>query len=353
MATADVVVMGGGIFGLSVAWACVRRGARVHLCEAARIGAGSSGGIVGALAPHVPETWNPKKAFQLESLLMAEGFWGEVAAVSGIDPGYLRSGRWQPLADDAAVEMARGREAGAAEFWRGRAGWRVVKSPPDGWAPESATGLMVEDTLTARLNRAAARALVAAIRTKGGVVEEGRVEPPAGVLGPRRTAVVWATGMAGLEVLSSEVGRKVGAGVKGQAALFACEAGARPQIFAEGLHIVPHQDGTVAVGSTSERDFADGSAVDGQVEALIERARALCPMLREAPVIERWAGVRPRAKSRAPMLGPWPGRDRHYIANGGFKIGFGMAPKVADVMADLVLEGRDGIPEGFRVEDSL
>ncbi len=49
------------------------------------------------------------------------------------------------------------------------------------------------------------------------------------------------------------------------------------------------------------------------------------------------------------MLGPWPDRENHFIANGGFKIGFGMAPEIADVMADLMLEGRDEIPEGFRV----
>jgi glycine/D-amino acid oxidase-like deaminating enzyme len=53
------------------------------------------------------------------------------------------------------------------------------------------------------------------------------------------------------------------------------------------------------------------------------------------------------------MLGPWPGRPGQFVANGGFKIGFGLAPGVARVMADLVLEGRDGIPEGCRVEDSL
>ena len=52
------------------------------------------------------------------------------------------------------------------------------------------------------------------------------------------------------------------------------------------------------------------------------------------------------------MLGAWPGRAGHFVANGGFKIGFGMAPKVAEVMADLVLEGRDGVPAGFRVEDN-
>jgi glycine/D-amino acid oxidase-like deaminating enzyme len=53
------------------------------------------------------------------------------------------------------------------------------------------------------------------------------------------------------------------------------------------------------------------------------------------------------------MLGEWPGRPGQFIANGGFKIGFGMAPKVAEVMADLVLEGRDAIPAAFRPEASF
>jgi glycine oxidase len=70
-------------------------------------------------------------------------------------------------------------------------------------------------------------------------------------------------------------------------------------------------------------------------------------------VIDRWAAVRPRSRSRAPMLGAWPDRAGHFISNGGFKIGFGMAPKVAHVMADLMLEGTDMIPDGFRVEDNL
>jgi glycine/D-amino acid oxidase-like deaminating enzyme len=109
----------------------------------------------------------------------------------------------------------------------------------------------------------------------------------------------------------------------------------------------------VAVGSTSERVWDDPGGTDGQLEALLARAVAACPPLAGAPVIARWAGLRPRARSRAPMLGEWPGRTGHFIANGGFKIGFGMASKVAEVMADLVLEGRDAIPAGFRVEASL
>lgn len=348
MATADVTVMGGGIFGLAIAWECIRRGARVTLCERQRIGAGSSGGIVGALAPHVPETWNPKKAFQLDSLLIAEAFWAGVRAASGLDPGYGRTGRLQPLPDAAALALARGRAAGAASIWQGRAEWRVVQARDDGWAPAAPSGFLIEDTLSARLHpRDAARALVAAIRARGGRVEAGRSEPDSD------GAVIWATGVAGLDALGADLGHTVGVGVKGQAALFACDARDRPQLFAGGLHIVPHHDGTVAVGSTSERDFDAPDTTDAQLDLLIATARAVCPALCDAPVIERWAGVRPRARSRAPMLGPWPDRPGHFVANGGFKIGFGMAPKVAGVMADLVLEGRDGIPAGFRVEDNI
>ena len=119
------------------------------------------------------------------------------------------------------------------------------------------------------------------------------------------------------------------------------------------MHIIPHLDGTVGVGSTSERDFDAPDTTDAQLDDVIARACTAVPALKGAPVLARWAGVRPRARSRAPMLGAWPDRPDHFIANGGFKIGFGMAPKVAQVMADLMLEGRDAIPEGFRVEDNV
>jgi glycine oxidase len=141
--------------------------------------------------------------------------------------------------------------------------------------------------------------------------------------------------------------------VKGQAAVLKCDLRGRPQLYAEGLHIVPHADATVAVGSTSERQWDDPVSTDEQLDAVVKRARAICPSLREAPVLERWAGIRPRARSRAPILGPHPARPGEFIANGGFKIGFGMAPLVATLMADLLLNGVDRIPPEFRPEASL
>lgn len=339
----DVTVRGAGVFGLSVAWACARRGARVRVIDPFGPAAGASGGIVGALAPHVPENWNAKKAFQLESLLMAEGFWAEVAEAGGREPGYLRSGRLQPLADDRAVDLARQRAGTAAELWQGKAVWRVVDAAGYGdWAPASPTGLLVEDSLSARVHpRRACAALVAALAARGVTVTPE---------GEDRGAVVWATGMQDLAAMSRAAGRSLGNGVKGQAALLRFAAQDRPQLFADALHIVPHGDGTVAVGSTSEREYDDGAAVDDQLEAVIARAVAAFPVLAGAPVVARWAGVRPRARSRAPLLGGHPLRPGTFIANGGFKIGFGMAPLVGEVMADLVLEGRDRVPEGFRPE---
>jgi glycine/D-amino acid oxidase-like deaminating enzyme len=346
MARVDLTVMGGGIFGLSIAWEAARRGARVRVVEAQRVGAGSSGGVVGALAPHVPEKWNHKKQFQLESLLMAETFWAGVAQAGGQDPGYARLGRWQPLADAAAVAVAQARGAEAATLWQGQAVWRVIPRPAGDWAPRSPTGLLIEDTLSARLSpRGAARALVAAIRAMGGDVVEGD--------GAQEGATVWATGYSGLVELNTAFARPVGAGVKGQALLVAHDARDQPQLYADGLHIVPHGDGTVAIGSTSENTWTDPETTDAQADALLARAQAACPALIGAKIVERWAGIRPRARSRAPLLGPWPGRQGHYIANGGFKIGFGMAPKVAQVMADLVLSGQDAIPPGFRTEETL
>ncbi|MRX49091.1 FAD-dependent oxidoreductase [Paracoccus sp. S-4012] len=332
--SSEVTVVGAGIFGLACAWAMARRGARVRVLEAARIGAGSSGGNVGALSPHAPENWNEKKQVQLESLLAAEGFWGEVAAAGGVDSGYGRIGRLQPVAADG-VAKAEARIAAAKAHWPEGFGMRLVD------APEGLEGLWLHDRLSARIApRRALAALAAAIRAAGGVIKEG-----CGEVGPEGPTppVVWATGAPGLAVLGA------GGGVKGQSALLALPGASGPQLYTDGLHVVPHADGTVAIGSTSERAFSDGTATDAQLDALIERARAAVPALRDAPVADRWAGVRPRAASRAPLVGAWPGRPGHVIANGGFKIGFGMAPWVAAAVADLVLGGDNRIPAAWRV----
>ncbi len=320
-----------------------RRGASVNVIEAGRIGAGSSGGTVGALAPHAPENWNPKKAFQLDSLIAADAFWRCVEQAGQRASGYGRTGRIQPVADAATARLA-DRIADARLRWPADMQMQLTDSPDSRLLPDSPSGLWLHDRLTARIApRLALMALAAAIRAQGGTIAEGQTAP-ADLRGP----VLWATGTMGLHDLGADLGRDMGRGIKGQSALLDFAAPDAAQVFADGLHIVPHADGTTAIGSTSENSF-DHDAPDDLLDQVIARARAICPALADAPVIDRWAGLRPRARSRAPILGPWPGRPGHFVANGGFKIGFGMTPGIAAVMADLILDGHDTIPDGFRI----
>lgn len=340
---ADLTVMGAGIFGLSIAWEALKRGARVRVIDPRGPAAGASGGVVGALQPHTPDVWNAKKQFQLESLLMANDFWSEVQAVSGISPGYGRVGRLQPLIDEKAIVMARARAAAAQTNWGSAATWEVIDAESAGdWRPPSASGLYIRDTLSAIVHpRRAIESLASAIVARGGEICAA---------GENRGPVIWATGWQGLKDLGQSIDKNIGNGVKGQAAILHFDAAGEAQLFAESFHIVPHLDGTVAVGSTSERDFEQPNATDHLLDEVIHRVSELMPVLKGARVVERWAGVRPRAKSRAPLMGAWPGRPGHFVANGGFKIGFGVAPKVAQVMCDLVLEGKDTVPEDFRLD---
>lgn len=337
-----MTVLGAGIFGLCCAWALAARGASVQVIDPAGVGAGASGGVVGALAPHTPENWNDKKQFQFESLILSREFWPQVEAASGAPTGYLSVGREQPLRDGRAVALALTRTEGAQALWQGKASWEI--RPKGQW--DLAEDLpVVHDTLSAHLHpRQAVQALAQGLHQHGvSILKDG----------PHDGLVLHATGWAGLQAVSKHHSRTMGGGVKGQAAVFGCDARGLPQLYLDTLHIMPHANGTVAVGSTSENTFDQPTGTDAGLDAVIGQARALVPALQDAPVTQRWAGVRPRARSRAPMLGQYPGRPGQFIANGGFKIGFGMAPKVGQVMADLLLEGRQTYPDAFDVSASL
>lgn len=324
---ADLTVRGAGVLGLSVAWEALRRGLRARVVDPGGPGAGASGGVVGALSPLPPDGWDEGRALQLEALMMAPAWWAGAAAAGGADPGYARTGRLMPLPDEAAVARARRRGAEAAR--RGWA-WEVVEAGGP-LAPLSPTGLLARDALAARVDpRRAVAALVAAIRARGGeVVAEA----------PEEGIVVEATGAAGL------VARGLGGGVKGQAARLRLPGVERePQAYAGGLYVVPHADGTVAVGSTSEAEWVS-EGPDGLLDDVVARARALVPALAAAPVLERWAGLRPRARGGRMVLGEAaPGR---WVANGAFRTGFALAPLAARLLLD-ALEGRGAVPASWR-----
>ena len=354
----DVVVIGAGIFGLSVAWACVNRGLSVTIVEKDTIAAGASGGVVGALSPNVPENWSPKKQFQLDALLTAEVHWAEVDKASGLRSGYGRLGRIIPITNARGLEHAQIRTEDAKSLWDSEAYWHVEDAAKfDGWIAAGAAPFgVIHENLSARINpRLACLSLAEALRSKGceilegwqmTEVEDNQVSGPSGKI--RASAIVMAAGVACFPYLETLWGRNAGMGVKGQSAVLGgVNAADVPMIFGDHTYIIPHENGDIAVGSTSENKYGDPYSIDEQLDQVIERALTICPALHASKIKHTWADLRPRARKPDPMLGPIDGPAGLYMATGGFKIGFGIAHKCGETIAAMIAGETVSLPKQF------
>jgi len=369
----DILVAGGGVVGLWVARLAHQAGMRVVLAERDRIGGGASGGLLGALMPHMPERWNPKKQFQFDALVSLPARIAEIERETGRDCRYRRCGRLLPLTKPHHATLALERQAAAETHWNAadaRFDWHIgADGHADGWpARASMPHGVVFETLSARVDpRAYGAALAASIADAVALLEgEGleTVDETAGLVTTtkgrpiRAGHVVIAAGHDSFGLLgrlTRQTPETYGTAVKGQAALLRADIDpVWPLIFRDGLYLVPHEGGRVAVGSTSETRFDDGFATDAQLDAVIAEAAVLCPQLTGAPVIERWANLRPKAVKRDPMIGRVPGFERLFVATGGFKITFGIAHEMARCALDLALrDTADSLPDSFRLETHL
>ncbi len=116
-------------------------------------------------------------------------------------------------------------------------------------------------------------------------------------------------------------------------------------------YLVPRENGTVLVGSTMEEVGYDDSTTEAGEEALAGAASALIPALGDAPVVEKWAGLRPISADGWPILGPEPELDGLFYATGHGRNGILLAPLSGRIVAELVLEGRSVVQwEAFGVE---
>lgn len=374
----DILVVGGGVMGLWAALKAAEAGLSVTLVDAGTIGGGASGGVMGALFPWMPDRWVDKKQYQFEALVALPAEIARLEAATGLSAHYRRVGRIVPLPGLHLRAIARRHQADAEANWRHgdqRFHWHLRDGAPDApaIAAESCAGGHVLDTLAARVEpRALVRLLFAALDRLPRVrivehaalasldPERGRAEVAGGNVPDTLTFshAVIAAGVGSfpiLERLLPSLPKRLGQGVKGQAALLRAEIDpASPVVFLDGLYCVPHEGGRIAVGSTSENSFAEPLATDTQLDDVVARARALMPALRDAPVIERWAGLRPKSIGRDPLVGPLPGHSKVIALTGGFKITFGVAHRLADSALDVVLGTSNApLPADFTVEGQL
>lgn len=367
--SAELLIVGGGVMGLWAAVHAERMGIDTILIDAGRLGQGTSGGVLGALMPHMPDRWEEKKQFQLEALVSLETEIARLEVATGISAGYRRSGRLIPLPKPHLRTIALGHSEDAETHWHHdgrRFHWNVVNEPVAGWLdPAAGEHGFVHDTLAARVSP---RGLIGCfqvflgsarhVRVAEGVAVDS-IDPARGIAGTSEGTIgfghcILSSGHAAfpmLDGLTANLAKPLGQPVKGQAALLRADVDAGlPVIFRDGLYVVPHEGGLVAVGSTSENRYEEALSTDGQLDALIAAARAIVPVLAEAEVVERWAGLRPKAIDRHPMVGVHPEHEKLIALTGGFKVSFGLAHRLAAIAIGGIV-GSDGtaakLPQGF------
>lgn len=359
------MIVGGGVQGLWLAREAVRAGLEVGLVEAEKCGGGASGGLLGALMPHVPTGWSEKKQFQFDALVSLEQEAAALTAETGIETGYVRCGRAMPVRAQGFLRQFETRRDASRLHWRtvctGFELELLDTSALTGWLePDEAPLGIFFDPLAARIDPKPYIAALKASIIEHCAIEEGweyagydpvtgRVKGTGGkeLIASR---VVLAAGSATFRMLTDLTRLPMGGGVKGQAVLMAAQLPAeRPVLFDDGLYIVAHGQDRCAVGSTSEKVFEDPFATDELINVRVARARVLCPPLRDAEVIATWAGIRPQSIGRDPIVGRVLSELPIYVASGGFKITFGIAHAVAERLIAGIVEGRDvcGLPSSF------
>lgn len=365
----DLVVVGAGITGLWLALKAARAGLIVALIERDQIGSGASSGFLGALMPHSPDRWNGKKDFQFRALVDLEEEVVRLEEETGLPSGYRRVGRLLPLPNARARETALENVAQAKTNWGARFRFDVAHTPEKHgwpnilWAPHG----IVHETLSARLSPPAFIAALAArlsdmpnvtIREEVALVRIDHERRLAQLSDGSELAfghIALANGVDAFGFVAEAHGVPdlvLGGPVKGQAALLDAGAPADlPLVYHDGIYVLVHQNGLVAIGSTSEREFEHPTEPDEQLDELVKRARKLCPLIKDAPLVGKWANVRPRAVGRDPMLGPVPAAPHVLAMTGGFKISFGIAHRMADcLVAGLTGTKGPDVPESFAVE---
>jgi glycine oxidase len=354
---ADVVVVGGGVIGLAVAWRAAGAGMTVTVVDETP-GQGASWAAAGMLAP-VTEVHYGERALLDLNLAAADrwpAFAAEVEEASGHPVGYRPGGTLavaRDADDNAALEdLYQFQLRCGLEVERLRS--RECRQLEPGLAPGIRGGVLAAGDHQVD-NRALVQALLIACRRAGVRLLEGRVAELA-TDGDRVTGVVvaggarlpaeavvlaagcWSGGLGGLAAEALPPVRPV----KGQLLYLRGSAGeplCSRNVRGLEVYVVPRGDGRVVVGATVEEQGFDTRVTAGAVHDLLRAALELLPDVAELELLETVVGLRPGSPDNAPMLGP-AGPQGLVVATGHYRNGILLTPVTADAIAELLATGR-------------
>jgi len=351
----DVVVAGGGLIGLAVAWRCAQRGLSVTVVGD-RPADGASHAAAGMLAPVTEAGYGEEALLALcrASLQRYPEFVADVRRASGVEIG-LRTGGTLVVGFDAD-DM---RELDALHAFRTELGLdthRLTASQARGQEPALTTrlrGAVFAPGDHSIDGRALHGALLVAAREAGVRMVDGRIE--ALLVDHHR-----ATGLRlrdGREVLGETVVLALGAWstllpglpdlpvrpVKGQILRLRGAAGlltatVRALVRGRSVYLVPYATDGLIVGATVEDRGFDVTVTAGAVHDLLCDAIEVVPDVGELELTETLARWRPGTPDNAPLLGPTalPGL---VAATGHYRSGVLLAPLTGDVIAELIAMG--------------
>jgi glycine oxidase len=356
----DVIVVGGGVIGLSAAWRCRQRGLDVTLVDPVP-GRGASHTAAGMLAPVTELTYNEQAllGLNLASAQMYPAFVEELEALADVPVGYRRSGTLEVAWDSADLGYLKDlqtfqRSVGVtSELVTGR----EVRQLEPLVASGIPGGLFAADDHQVD-NRALISALSVACRATGvhflgEKVTELLPAPDNGIRGVRTDK--GSQLVADMTVLAAGAASAVLSGasleaptltpvpvrpVKGQTLRLRHPAGLLLQHVLRGsvkgspIYLVARDNGEVVVGASSEEQGFDISPRAGVVYELMRDAIALVPQLSECEWVEVSTNLRPGTPDNAPIIGRAE-IDGLIFATGHYRNGILLAPITATAVADL------------------
>ena len=333
----DVLIIGGGIIGLSLAIALRKRGATVLVVERGEPGRESSHAAGGMLVDCPLETRAPLQPLATASARMYPEFAHELEVESGLkvdlrDPGTIffpsaehleQAVAAFPSANLAALEptLADANVGRPAFYLKERsvdpraltaAAWKTAKNRAvDFSSGDEVTAVTIENGRATGVTTTKTKFHAAKVVNCAGAWS-GQIGPHAFPTRP----------------------------VKGQMLCLAMPPHTllKHVVRSPEVYLIPRSDGRLLVGATVEEAGFDKRTIPDTILRLHRAALVLIPKLRDAKILEDWAGLRPGTPDALPILGATatPG---YYVATGHFRDGILLSAITAEVMT-AVIEGR-------------
>ncbi len=366
----SVVVIGGGLVGLSAAWhlRLTDPTARVRVLERGAVGAGASGASAAGVRAMGRD--RAERAIALASLAR----WPDLDRELEGSTGYRRGGGLRVT--ESAAEQAQARADVAAQRADGVPVELLGESDARRIAPGLSPAVMggVHCPIDGQADAlATVRAFAAAVRRLGAGIDEGAAV--ASILAER--------GRVGGVALSDATRVPCDVAIVAAGAWTArllAPLGLRVPLTARGLQMLLTDPGTSALvpvvgrvggqfslkqlaggayligggwpGKIPDESASRGHVLDESVSGSFALARSVYTPLERHTVVESWVGIEAFMPDDLPILGPVRGVEGLFVATGFSGHGFALAPAVGDVLARLAL-GRDPLPhlwKGLHVE---